>query len=272
MVTAVITPDDQLHHHPHNNPPPTPTHQQITVLSANLCHDWPRYRQQKERLERLAALAEREAVDVLLLQEVSRTPKLHVDQWLAQRLGMAAVYSRANGQAANIGFEEGVAILSRWPLTAPKLQILGHRRNPFVRRLALTADMMTANGRLALFSVHLGLLPSHNARQLNHLLHWVAALTPDRPALIGGDFNAHEQSARIRQVQQTWQDPFRQLHPQAKGITHELRARGKIPLSRRRLDYIFFKPHQQCWQTAVAYHLHAHHSDHQAVLLRLQAG
>lgn len=248
-------------------------HDVITVLSANLWHDWPRFRYQIERLERLARLVEREGVDIVLLQEVSRTPKLQVDHWLSHRLGMTSVYSRANGQAAAIGFEEGVAILSHFPLAAPRLQQLGTGQNPFVRRLALSANAMTPGGMLALFSVHLGLLPHHNARQLTHLFAWVSALAFDRPALIGGDFNAHDNSFRIQQMQRSWIDTFHHLHPQKKGVTHELRAWGKISLSRRRLDYIFFKADKAHWQVKEVHHLDSPsgaHSDHRAVLLRLK--
>jgi endonuclease/exonuclease/phosphatase family metal-dependent hydrolase len=225
-------------------------------------------------LERLAQLVEREKVNVLLLQEVSRTPDFHADEWLSRRLGMSAIYSRANGQSAAIGFEEGVAIMSDLPLSEPRLRQLGNGRNPFVRRLALSADVLTGGGRLALFSVHLGLLPRHNTRQLAHLLDWVRTLAHNRPALIGGDFNAHESSAQIQGAQQNWLDTFRHLNPKAKGVTHEIHALGKIPLSRRRLDYIFFKQHRLWWQVVEARHLDAPggaHSDHRAVLLRLKS-
>lgn len=273
-VTAVAEPTRQLSYWTHPPKIARRSGEVVTILSANLWHDWPRYRRQVERLEQLAQLVEREEVDILLLQEVSRTPDLKVDQWLSQRLGMTSVYSRANGRAAAVGFEEGVAILSHFPLAAPRLQQLGGQQNSFVSRLALNADALTPDGRLALFSVHLGLLPHHNTRQLKHLLAWVSALTHDRPALIGGDFNAGENSSQIQQARQTWLDTFRHLHPQAEGATHELRAWGKLPLSRRRLDYIFFKPHQPHWQIAEAGHLDTSgdsHSDHRAVLLRLKS-
>ncbi len=60
----------------------------LTVLSANLWHDWPRQHRWTERLEAVAQLAEDESVDVLLLQEVARTSALKADLWLGNRLGM----------------------------------------------------------------------------------------------------------------------------------------------------------------------------------------
>ncbi len=68
-----------------------------TVLSANLWHDWPRFKDLEKRLEAFAGLAESERVDLILLQEIARTPAFQADEWLAERLNMAYVYSRANG-------------------------------------------------------------------------------------------------------------------------------------------------------------------------------
>ena len=48
----------------------------LTIMSANLWHDWPRYWRLEQRLETFARLVEAERVDILLLQEVSRTPTL----------------------------------------------------------------------------------------------------------------------------------------------------------------------------------------------------
>lgn len=273
-ITAVAEPTRKLSYRTHSPKSSVHSGEVVTILSANLWHDWPRFRHQEKRLEQLAQLVEREGVDILLLQEVSRTPYLKVDRWLSQRLKMTSVYSRANGRAAAIGFEEGVAILSHFPLAAACLQQLDGRQNSLVSRLALSADALTPDGRIALFSVHLGLLPHHNVRQLKQLLSWVSILAHDRPALIGGDFNAGENSSQIRQAQQVWLDTYRHLHPQAEGNTHELRAWGKFPLSRRRLDYIFFKSHEANWQIAEAGHLDTpdgSHSDHKAVLLRLKS-
>jgi exonuclease III len=48
-------------------------------------------------------MVESEAADIVLLQEVARTTKLKVDEWLAERLGMGYVYARANGHEPGIG-------------------------------------------------------------------------------------------------------------------------------------------------------------------------
>jgi endonuclease/exonuclease/phosphatase family metal-dependent hydrolase len=247
----------------------------LTVLSSNLWHDWPRHRRIARRLEDFASLVEAQRADLVLLQEVARTPRLQADEWLGDRLGMAYVYARANGHAGGIGFEEGLAVFSRYPLGEPRLQKLGDGRNPFVRRLGLGASVATPCGELLTFSVHLGLARRRNANQLAHLRHWVAGEAGGNTALIGGDFNASERSAQIAQARCSWQDPFRQLHPEADGTTHELRWPWGGLIRRARLDYIFLKPGAVEWQVMEARHLETParpHSDHRAVLVRLAPG
>lgn len=242
----------------------------LTLLSANLCHDWPRYRRNRARLESLARLIEKERVDVALLQEVSRTPDLHADAWLAKRLGMSFAYARANGHS-NIRFEEGVAIFSRFPLAEPALIELYPGQNPFTRRISLGVQVSTPAGNFSVFSAHLGLMPKQNAAQLSHLQNWIQQLAKDRLTVIGGDFNAHETSAQILQAQRTWIDTFRHLHPQADGATYE--QSWPWGRTKRRLDYLFMNPGTGGWQVTAARHLDAPggpHSDHRAVLARIE--
>jgi len=97
---------------------------------------------------REAVLVESVDADVLLLQEVARTPTRSVDAWLADRLGFSRAYGRANGDLAAIGFEEGPAILSRFPLRDVGLRQLTHGHNPLVRRVALRARVTTPAGPL----------------------------------------------------------------------------------------------------------------------------
>lgn len=243
--------------------------EQLCILSTNLWHDWPRARRWPERLEAVAQLVEAERADVVLLQEVARTPELRADDWLARRLGLAWAYARANGHERGIGFEEGLAVLSRFPLAGPQLQQLGPGRSAFIRRLALGVEVASPFGPVFAVSVHLGLWRRHNAAQLAHLRAWVAAAAGDRLALVGGDYNAPEYRPEIRRTQQAWLDTFRHLHPAADAATHTLwRWR------RRRLDYVFLHlaGAQTAWRVLETRHLDAPggpHSDHRAVLTRL---
>lgn len=244
----------------------------LTVISANLWHDWPQYRRAQQRLEAFARLAEEQRADILLLQEVSRTTRFRTDEWLAARLGMAYTYSRANGHLDGIGFEEGLAVFSRYPLGEPVLRQLSAPGDKLVRRLALGAPVNSPCGNLLAFSVHLSLTGRENSREAASLADWVGELSNRLPALVGGDFNAGEGSRQIKALQRHWLDTFRHLNPFADGATHELRWPWGGLLRRQRLDYIFLNAGEQHWNVLEARHLQtpgAPHSDHRAVLLRL---
>jgi endonuclease/exonuclease/phosphatase family metal-dependent hydrolase len=250
----------------------TPCASPLTVVSANLWHDWPRQQRWPERLEAFAELIESEDADVILLQEVARTPKLKADIWLAERLGMSLVYARANGDLDAVGFEEGVAILSRYPIGDLQLRQLSHGRNPFVRRVALGGRVDTPHGHLLVVSVHLGLVRHHNAGQIRRLRSWVRDISHGEVAVIGGDFNASEDQREIEHTSRTWTDTFRATRPHDEAATHTKSRPGRQNLHRR-LDYIFVQqPPTACWTVLESSHLDAPsgpHSDHRAVLTRL---
>ncbi len=250
-----------------------PEKESITILSANLWHDWPHYRHLVDRLKTFAQLVEQKAADIVLLQEVARTPTIKTDEWLARRLGMAYFYIRANGDEKAIGFEEGLAILSRFPLTDPQARQLSEMTSPFTRRMALSAHVETPFGGLRAFCAHLGLISGHNANQVDHLQDWVNLTTRSGSALIGGDFNAHETSVQIQKTKRSWLDTFRAVHPNKDGTTHELKMPWGSVLRRTRRDYLFVQQGDCCWQVLEASHLspkHAFLSDHQVVMARLK--
>ena len=244
----------------------------LTIISANMWHDWPQHRRTEKRLEAFAKLVEKHRADVLLLQEVARTTNFWVDRWLAQRLGMAYVYSRANGHLKSIGFEEGLAVFSRYPLSKPMLRQLSPVENQFAHRLALGIQIESPCGNLQAFSVHLSLARKQNASESVHLTNWVHDMSGESPALVGGDFNAGEHSKQIKKLQRNWLDTFRHINPFADGATHELHWPWGRTFRRERLDYIFLKAKMNHWKVLDARHLETpgeQHSDHRAVLLRL---
>jgi endonuclease/exonuclease/phosphatase family metal-dependent hydrolase len=242
-------------------------HTTLTVLSANLWHDWPRQRRAEARLEEFACLAAAEGVDVLLLQEVMRASLLRVDEHLADRLGMAYVYARANGYRSAIGFEEGIAVFSRLPLGEPRVQPLGVP-GWLVRRLALAVRVEAEPAPFWAVSVHLGMRPWRNAAQMHHLIEWVDALAKGDVAVVGGDFNAPECMGSIAAARRAWRDPFRELHPSGDAATLE---RGPL---RARLDYVFLRQAGRVCHPLQARLLGAPgvggHSDHRAVLLQFE--
>jgi endonuclease/exonuclease/phosphatase family metal-dependent hydrolase len=242
----------------------------LSVLSANLWHDWPRGRRRHERLEAFARLVENEGVDVILLQEVMRASLFEADEWLAGRLGMAYAYARANGHRAGIGFEEGIAVFSRLPLAEPRVQPLGVPGR-LVRRLALAARVEAKPVPFWAVSAHLSLRPWRNRDQVRHLARWVDEVAGGRAVVIGGDFNASERAPQISAARGVWRDPFRELHPHEDAVTFERLWPWGAPLLRRRLDYVFASG-AAGWRALEARHLAAPgggHSDHRAVLVRL---
>lgn len=195
------------------------------------------------RLEALARLAEGAAAGVLLCQEVGRGRDIRVDEWLAGRLGMTVLYTRANG-GPRLGREEGLAILSRHPLRDRREILLA---GGLWRRPALGAVVETPLGEVALYTAHLSLRPWRNRRGVAALRAWVAATAAERPAIIGGDFNAGEGAPQIialsagRDGATGWIDAFRAANPTAGGATHELRLLGWA-VRRQRLDYLYLRP------------------------------
>lgn len=244
----------------------------LTVLSANLWHDWPLGRKLPHRLEAFARLVEAENADVVLLQEVVRTADLFAGEWLADRLGMAYAYSRANGDESAIGFEEGLAILSRHPILCPSTKHLG-AGSAVTRRLALASEVKSPHGDLLAISVHLGFMGKRNRAQMADLFNWVRDISRGRPTLIGGDFNAHETAEQISLAQQSWIDTFRMKNPEADGTTFEFRWPWGNPIFRKRFDYIFLQPGFNQWDILDSRHVKAeenHHSDHSTVVTRLK--
>jgi endonuclease/exonuclease/phosphatase family metal-dependent hydrolase len=244
----------------------------ISVLSANLWHDWPRFRNIEKRLEAFARLVEEENIDLVLLQEIARTRSFKVDAWLAERLNMSYVYSRANG-SERIGFEEGLGVYSRFRLKRfPFLRQVSRASNPFVRRMALGVEVETPCGEILAFSVHLGLLRRQNAHQLEELHRWISRLSENRSVVIGGDFNTTEKSRQIRQVRTFWQDTYRLAQAQGHSHTHTVKWPWGSKLVNQRIDYIFLQPGKPVWKVIDVCHLDplgGLHSDHRAVIARL---
>jgi endonuclease/exonuclease/phosphatase family metal-dependent hydrolase len=245
---------------------------EIKVVSANLWHDWPYHRNLFARLELFAQIVESQKAQLILLQESTRRQNLWVDQWLAHRLNMSVVYARANGNLNKIGFEEGVALLSRFEIDKPQLHQFQSSRIPFIRRVALAARVKTPCGNLLATTVHLSIGRRSNFNQLASLREWTEKIDASIPVIIGGDFNAHEESSQIKDVQTSWVDTFRHLNPNQDGATHALHWPWGGYFHRRRLDYIFLKNPNSNWQILESSHLAnpgMAHSDHRAVFARL---
>jgi endonuclease/exonuclease/phosphatase family metal-dependent hydrolase len=210
----------------------------LRVLSLNVLHDFPRFRHLEARLAHIAASIRDLDPDVVCLQEVPwrwGSAARH----LAEELELNYVYVRANGNRWAILFEEGEAILSRYPLREADLLELEPRASFFQRRMVLRATAETPWGPLRIFATHLTHdNPAANRGQTAALATFVAR-SGQGPAVVAGDFNAVEESPQIQAL--GWVDTYRQVHPSQPGYTccvDDLTG-GPDQKLKQRIDYLF---------------------------------
>lgn len=205
----------------------------FTVATLNLWHDYPRYSRQAERLQAAISALRDLSPDLVCLQEASRTPVVpDAAREVANALGMAGVYARANGNRALIRFEEGEAVLSQGRFTGEARRELSPRAGFFEHRIAVWGTADTEAGPVVVFSVHLTNRAGEvNAAQIRSLVDAVERERRGLPAVVAGDFNAPEDAPQIRGLPAHWHDAFREARPHAPGPTSVD--------SGRRIDYIF---------------------------------
>jgi endonuclease/exonuclease/phosphatase family metal-dependent hydrolase len=216
----------------------------LRVMSLNVLHGFPRFEHLSERLDLVAAEIRRQDADIVCLQEVPWT--LHLGsgvEYLASRTGMNYLYLRANGNRWTIFFEEGEAILSRYPLHDLAFTELEPRASFFEHRVVLHATAATPWGDLRVFATHLttGDL-ALNQGQAGSLQAFVVS-TGGGPAIVAGDFNAREDSPQIQALANAWLDTYRVANPGDPGLTcciDDLAAQNE-PLEER-IDYLFLVP------------------------------
>jgi endonuclease/exonuclease/phosphatase family metal-dependent hydrolase len=129
------------------------------------------------------------AADILLLQEVVDGPQSHGASEVAAALGMHEVFApafRLNGQ-----FEEGLAILSRYPLAEKAVTRLPNNRLHFHTRIriVLAATAQSPSGPLRVVNTHLDnrINAAAKRRQLDGV--WETADQYTGACIVGGDFN-----------------------------------------------------------------------------------
>ena len=213
----------------------------LRVMSLNMLHDFPRFARLEERLALIAGAIQETDADIVCLQEVPWHWG-NAARRLAQRTGLNYLYVRANGNRWAIFFEEGEAILSRYPLREAAFVELEPRAGLFEHRVALQATAVTRQGPLQVFVTHLtngdrGV----NQGQVASLVEFVAR-SGGGPAIVAGDFNATEDEPQIQALE--WLDTYRAVQPQNRGLTccvEDLTAGPGQPLEKR-IDYLFLLP------------------------------
>ena len=216
----------------------------LRILSLNMLHGFPRFEHLDARLQLITAEIARLDPDIICLQEVP----WHwgsAAQELAGRAGMNYIYLRANGNRRAILFEEGEAILSRFPLRDPVATELEPSAGFFEHRVALQATVSTPWGDLRVVSTHLTHgEPAVNEAQAESLIAFVDASSSGTPAVVAGDFNARQDSPQIGALYAAgWIDTFRTAHPGEPGLTCCIdNLADPDQAHSRRIDYIFLIP------------------------------
>jgi endonuclease/exonuclease/phosphatase family metal-dependent hydrolase len=217
----------------------------LRVLSLNMLHGHPDFTYLQPRLDLIAEAILRSNADIALLQEVPWTRRLKSGaKILAQKTGMHYAYLRANGNRWTIFFEEGEAILSKYPLYNLSYTELRPQAGFFEHRVVLHATTSTPLGEVDLFVTHLTDKDEQINQQQAAALRKFVQREATHPAIIAGDFNATEDSPQISALAATWTDAFRFSHPLDREYTcciDDLRN-GPDEILEKRIDYIFIQP------------------------------
>lgn len=136
--------------------------------------------------------------DAVALQEVSQS---------------AAVSNRAEAIAAATGYhwvwqqeydaftyQEGIAVLSRWPILESEGRALPHLDAIYVTRYTMRARIDHPAGDFDLFCTHMTVTggETQSADQAREALHFIRERPGSAPAWFGGDFNAGPDSLALR--------------------------------------------------------------------------
>jgi endonuclease/exonuclease/phosphatase family metal-dependent hydrolase len=188
--------------------------------------------------------------DLIALQESPVTRRRgDVAARIAQALGFTYVHARATERVFGIrllgrlivgalGFVEGPAIVSRFPIVATDVHDLPRCRRWLDPRVVLRADVQTPAGPLVVFSTHTSRDDCQTVRVAE-----LAQASGDRPAVVMGDLNTSETAPALDAFREHgFVDLFRTANPQAAGATVWQRIDAPDPTVVRRVDYVFLKP------------------------------
>ena len=225
-------------------------------------------------LERRLALADRQLAaldaDVIALQEVKPHGDATTAHALAARRGDHVLYvpalqwdDGAFGPGSR-GGEEGLALVSRWPMLARRARRLPEVR-PTEARLLLSAQLATPAGPIWVHTTHLhyrlddGAARAAQMIAIDETIRRCGRGNDDPPQLLCGDFNATPDSDEVRFLRGLtslagrrthFQDAWRRCHDEpgraggpADGITWSADNAHTRPLRSldldRRIDYVF---------------------------------
>jgi endonuclease/exonuclease/phosphatase family metal-dependent hydrolase len=207
------------------------------------------------RLAMAAGELRRLSPDIVALQESSVSRRRgNVAARLAAQLGYAYAHAPATRRVFGIGildrlgvwimnFEEGPAVLSRFPIRGQTTYDLPRCAKFFDPRVALRVDVETPAGTLAVISTH----TSRDACQTRRIAELAQQARGALPALVMGDFNHVDTSEPIQALVREggFVDVFRAANPADTGATVWQRVDAPTPTASRRVDFMFLVPGTQ---------------------------
>jgi len=221
--------------------------QTVTIATLNMLHGLPRFEHLESRKQLILEELRRLAPDVVLLQEVPvfRNREEQIGPWLAEGLGYEMAYGRANGRAS-LGFEEGEAVLSRYPIREAQRHVLMPKPGLVENRIVLRAVIDTPLGMLEVYNTHFSHRVNRDPLRLKQAADLIRFLRNtyrfrELPAVIGGDINAFPDSQPTRLLlEEGLIDAAVQVEPAADGPTSWFRdITDPMDSPKARIDYLF---------------------------------
>jgi endonuclease/exonuclease/phosphatase family metal-dependent hydrolase len=224
-------------------------------VTLNLLHagPWSSWRADETALDARLAMVTEElralAPDVIALQEASRTRRAGVvAKRLAEALQYEYVFEPATTRLTRIaplnrlvvallGFSEGPAVISRFPIASSAVYDLPRCRHKLDPRILLRVDVATPWGPFAVFNTHTNADPC----QIERITEVVRDARLTGPFVVTGDFNLTETSDTMQSLVRWGRliDAFRVAHPDASGATVYQRPWAAASTVSRRVDFIF---------------------------------
>jgi endonuclease/exonuclease/phosphatase family metal-dependent hydrolase len=211
----------------------------------------------EERLAMTVAELRRTGADVIALQEASiGRGRGNVAGRIARELGYYVAHAPASermfggwflgwtvGRLATlaINFNEGSAVLSRWPIVDRQIYDLPRcGRRLIDPRVLLRVEIASPMGRLNIFSTH----TSGEACQLERIEAVVHGWRGASPSLLMGDLNETEDFPALARLttRAGFTDAFRAANPEDAGYTDLQEPGAPAPTVSRRYDYVFLVP------------------------------
>lgn len=138
--------------------------------------------------------------------------------------------------------EEGLAVLSRFPIVAHDYRLLSRNRtNPLDshQRICLHAAIATPLGRLHVFVTHFPHPAEQQLRVAQEVLDYMADVrgADGAPQVLLGDLNTTPSAPAIALLSRHLRDAWPEVHPHDAGATFS--ALDRVP--QKRIDYVFYR-------------------------------